>query len=676
MFKFFKKKLSHRLVGICCLLAAVICVASCFSGYFLTRESIYKSYNDFAYQIGEIALSYVDGNRVLTYLETKQTDEAYDKMAENIYALYKNTGLHEYNSGIYICVPDVEKLTIKNIYDVRVHDAPEDSKAAFAIGVEDPMGIENPENAIAVYLTGERSEDYFVHKSRFGYNSSAIMPVYNSAGEVVALLTADMPMPYITTTLNRYLANNIVITLIIVGLFILTFLLYIRRTMIKPLSIIAAEAHAFTDDDIKVSQKLPLITQEDEIGNLAHSVYTMENEINTYVDSLTAVTAEKERIGAELDVATRIQASMLPCIFPAFPEREEFEVYATMNPAKEVGGDFYDFFMVDDDNLAIVVADVSGKGVPAALFMVIGKTLIKDHTVSGKDLGEVFTEVNELLCEANSEELFITAFVGVLNLKSGEFRYVNAGHEIPFISRNNQAFAPHKIRAAFVLAGMEGMKYKAGVFQLEPGDKIFQYTDGVTEATDKDNRLFGMERLQSSLAKVSDKSPDEILNTVKADIDAFVGAAPQFDDITMLCMEFKKRYGNNDGKTVTDITIDAMPELTEYVETTLRQGGAPAGVISKMNIALDEIYSNIVKFSGASFAKITCGVENQNTAYLIFADDGNAYNPLEQAEPDITLSAEERDIGGLGILMVKKSMTSLAYEYAGKNNNLTLKLRF
>ena len=244
---------------------------------------------------------------------------------------------------------------------------------------------------------------------------------------------------------------------------------------------------------------------------------------------------------AELNVATNIQASMLPCIFPAFPDRPEIDIYATMDPAKEVGGDFYDFFMVDERHLAIVIADVSGKGVPAALFMVIGKTLIKDHTTPGRDLGSVFTEVNNLLCESNSEGMFITAFEGVLDLVTGEFIYVNAGHEMPFISKAGGNFEPYKIRAAFVLAGMEDMRYRAGTMTLEPGDKIFQYTDGVTEATDSNNKLYGMERLGAILNKVKDGAPDEILPAVKKDIDEFVGSAAQFDDITMLCLEYKKK---------------------------------------------------------------------------------------------------------------------------------------
>lgn len=247
---------------------------------------------------------------------------------------------------------------------------------------------------------------------------------------------------------------------------------------------------------------------------------------------------ERQRISTELDVATRIQADMLPCIFPAFPDRPEFDIYASMNPAKEVGGDFYDFFMVDETHLALVIADVSGKGVPAALFMVIGKTLIKDHTKPNVDLGDVFSEVNDLLCESNNEGLFITAFEGILNLVTGEFRFVNAGHELPFIAKSGGTYEPHKLRAGFVLAGMENTKYQSGSIHLSPGDKIFQYTDGVTEATNKDHELYGMKRLADILAQNTDKKPAELLPAIKADIDAFVGEAPQFDDITMLCVEY------------------------------------------------------------------------------------------------------------------------------------------
>ncbi len=283
------------------------------------------------------------------------------------------------------------------------------------------------------------------------------------------------------------------------------------------------------------------IKTDDEIEDLGNAFNNMTESLNGYIKNLAAVTAEKERISAELDVATRIQASMLPCVFPPFPDRTEFDIYATMTPAKEVGGDFYDYFMVDDNHIAIVMADVSGKGVPAALFMVIAKTLIKDHTNPNQDLGEVFSTVNKLLCESNSGELFVTAFEGVLDLTTGVFRFVNAGHEMPFICKKDGKYAPYKIRPGFVLAGMEGMRYKTGEIIIEPGDKIFQYTDGVTEATNANNELYGMNRLEKVLGDNAYKKPHELLPAIKADIDKFVGSAPQFDDITMLCLEYKER---------------------------------------------------------------------------------------------------------------------------------------
>lgn len=312
---------------------------------------------------------------------------------------------------------------------------------------------------------------------------------------------------------------------------ILVCFFFVKRKIVNPINKIRDASKSMVEnleneDSIDVSVKTG-----NEIEELFDSFKEMYEDVQDYIKKLEGVTAEKERIGAELDVAKHIQASMLPCIFPAFPERSEIDIYATMEPAKEVGGDFYDFFMVDDTHLAIVMADVSGKGVPAALFMVIGKTLIKDHTTPGRDLGKVFTEVNQLLCESNSEELFITAFEGVLDLVTGEFVYVNAGHEMPFICKAGGDFEPYKIRAAFVLAGMEGMKYRAGSMTLEPGDKIFQYTDGVTEATNINNELYGMERLGAILNQVKAGTPHDILPTVKKDIDSFVGEADQFDDI-------------------------------------------------------------------------------------------------------------------------------------------------
>lgn len=268
---------------------------------------------------------------------------------------------------------------------------------------------------------------------------------------------------------------------------------------------------------------------------------TLSSRTRNLLELQVKESADKHRIESELNIATQIQTSMLPT---DFPEREEISLYASMKPAREVGGDFYDFFMVDERHMAIVIADVSGKGVPAALFMVIGKTLVKESTQPGCDLGEVFSRVNDLLCESNSEGLFITAFEGILDLVTGEFTFVNAGHEMPLISRGGQPFIRHRVRPGFVLAGMEGMQYKAGKLTLEPGDKLFHYTDGVTEATNEKDELFGADRLTEVLSANVHRTPQEIIPAVYAQLNAFIGSAPQFDDVTMLCLEYRARMKN------------------------------------------------------------------------------------------------------------------------------------
>ena len=252
-----------------------------------------------------------------------------------------------------------------------------------------------------------------------------------------------------------------------------------------------------------------------------------------------AITAEKERIGAELNVATQIQADMLPRIFPAFPERPEFDIYASMTPAKEVGGDFYDFFLVDDDHLAMVIADVSGKGVPAALFMVIAKTLLKNAAQTGLPPKAVLEKVNNQLCENNEAEMFVTVWLGIYEISTGKLTAANAGHEYPAIRRSGGRFELVKDRHGFVLAGMEDARYREYELELGMGDTLFLYTDGVAEAIGAANILYGTERMLATLNTAPGRCPEKLLRDVKQDIDRFVGDAPQFDDITMLAIQRK-----------------------------------------------------------------------------------------------------------------------------------------
>ncbi len=309
----------------------------------------------------------------------------------------------------------------------------------------------------------------------------------------------------------------------------------LSRNITQPISHLETDVRKLGEGDLTYVSD---IHTGDEIESLSQSFEHMTVALREYIQNLSKVTADKERIATELSVATQIQTSMLPCIFPAFPEREDFDVYASMLAAKEVGGDFYDFFLIDDTHLGIVIADVSGKGVPAALFMVIAKTLIKNHAQMGKRPSEVFETVNNQLCENNEAGMFVTAFMGILNLGTGQFTYVNAGHNAPLVQRDGR-FEWLRAKAGFVLAGMEGIRYREAELTLHPGERLFLYTDGVTEATSGAQELYGDARLYETLNRTLPLSLPDTLHAVKQDIDAFVGDAPQFDDITMLVLEYK-----------------------------------------------------------------------------------------------------------------------------------------
>ncbi|MBR0231347.1 MAG: PP2C family protein-serine/threonine phosphatase [Clostridia bacterium] len=247
---------------------------------------------------------------------------------------------------------------------------------------------------------------------------------------------------------------------------------------------------------------------------------------------------EASRIDAELSMATRIQADMLPNIFPAFPERGEFDIHASMKPAKEVGGDFYDFFFIDEDRLGIVIADVSGKGVPAALFMMASKILVQNYAIMYKDPKAALEAANDQICRNNREQMFVTVWLGILDLATGVLTAANAGHEYPIIKQPGGNYELKKDKHGFVIGGMEGVKYKEYETRLEKGSVLFLYTDGVAEASDAGNALFGTDRLLESLNSSSAETPKDVLRDVDAAVEAFVNGAPQFDDLTMLCLKY------------------------------------------------------------------------------------------------------------------------------------------
>ena len=336
-----------------------------------------------------------------------------------------------------------------------------------------------------------------------------------------------------------YSSRRMIIVLLIIAVILGTgAALILAKRIVTPVETMTKRVASLGGENLQFKME-PVYQTGDEIEVLAESFADLSAKTLQYVDQVKKVTAEKERIGAELSMATAIQASQLPRLFPAFPNRSEFDLYASMTPAKEVGGDFYDFFMIDDDHIGIVMADVSGKGVPAALFMMVARVLIKSHLQNGETVSEALANVNEQLCEGNEAEFFVTVWLAVIEISTGKGTAANAGHEHPALRRADGSYQLVTYRHSPAVAVMEGIPFREHEFELYPGDSFFVYTDGVTEAANADRELFGNDRLLAALNRKPDAEPEEVLRNVMEGISGFVAGAEQFDDITMLSFKYK-----------------------------------------------------------------------------------------------------------------------------------------
>lgn len=558
-------KWSLRKKAVCAtlILAFIVAVTSVFISYRTYSATMDDHYRTQTMNVAETVAVMLDEAQVQKYADqvaeiylnnpspefADELDEArymaqYDPLMDDgyhqIYEILEQ--VKEANDVRSLYIAYLDPVTLTGVYVV---DADSSAQACpmGTWGKIDPQNYEamkTPENGFPAYITNTKEYGWLC--------SSGVAVRDQTDGRVIAHVMVEISMNRVMKDRQAYLVRLCLLLLLVTMVLILLFIYLVNSAVVKPINRLALAASSYVSDREQEGMNAAALEQldihtGDEVENLCGAIGQMARDIDGYIRNLTAVTAEKERIGAELNVATHIQASMLPCIFPAFPGRSEFDIYACMTPAKEVGGDFYDFFLIDADHLAVVIADVSGKGVPAALFMVIAKTLIKDHVQTGGAPEDVFTEVNRQLCESNDEGLFVTAWMGVLTISTGHMTFVNAGHNPPMVRHLGGDFEYLKIRPGFVLAGMEGVRYKTGELDLAPGDTLFLYTDGVTEATDASEGLYGEERLKAVTDCYKEAEPEQLLNAVKKDIDLFVGDAPQFDDITMLGLKMRKEAG-------------------------------------------------------------------------------------------------------------------------------------
>ncbi len=438
-----------------------------------------------------------------------------------------------------LTVPDEEAVTfyidamVPEMGDDPANQIPYGTRILYTDAAGDENDLQNYKVNWEHFAQNRKLDAPIITDNDYGYNYTGIAIVRDENGDALAEIQYILDMAEVRAYLNSVLIRMLMISLAILCAAMLSYMAFVRKTVIRPIGKLAKFTEEITDAS-GITDKRSDVRTGDEIEALNNSFNFMLDELSAYIDNLSRVTAEKERIGAELNIAAQIQADMLPRIFPAFPDRKEFDLFASMDPAKEVGGDFYDFFLIDDDHIGLVMADVSGKGVPAALFMVIAKTLIKNRALMGGSPSEILGYVNGQLCDGNEAELFVTVWLAIVEISTGRGVAANAGHEHPAIRRADGSYELAVYRHSPAVATMEGLRFREHAFELNPGDRLFVYTDGIPEATSAEDELFGTDRMLAALNRNPDVSPEELLRNVRNEIDSFVREAPQFDDITMM----------------------------------------------------------------------------------------------------------------------------------------------
>ena len=519
------------------LFGTLMTIVNSFSGYREFKKELENLYGDITIQLAKTGASYIHVDSI-PYWVKHEPDEEWEETNKKLDTLTNTSDL----AYIYVSVisPDYKSRTY--VFDTVNKLSLEAGSKVIPFGTVSSLENKDEEYIKNLKLVIEEGKNYtsFTYKNEGGHVTTAI-PLFGTDGKVTAIMSIVKPMNEIKEHRKNFLRSIIISATILTLLFIALYASLLYLGIIRPIISITYETSHFAEHHGELTGILTKIHNRDEIGKLAKSVEKMSRDMNKYIEDLTHATAEKERLGAELNVARQIQAEMLPRVFPPYKNHPELELYANMTPAKEVGGDFYDFYLIDDDHFAMVVGDVSGKGVPAALFMVITKTLLKDTAEHEHNPAKIFEHVNKILCEGNESGLFVTCWMGILTLSTGELNFANAGHNAPIIKKGGE-IKYLSTKPNLMLAAMDGIPYTNNTLKLARGDRLFIYTDGITEATNDYNELYGEERLLKILKSVQNNgiSSRDLLDIVRNDLNDFVLDAPQFDDITMLAMTYKE----------------------------------------------------------------------------------------------------------------------------------------
>ena len=513
----------------------VLTAVIAFVGYKLYHDNVMESYVSYADTVLEYAYRAAEEHGFGDMIASREMPEEYDALRSDLDAIKDSSDI-EYLYAIYFeDIDDIHSLH----YAINAKTQAELETGAYYTNMGTPCEEGSFEDDTLLILqqavkSGKRENGTLEgHADAYGYMLNGYRVVFDSEGEPVGLICVEIDISRINVGLNRYLRIVLLIAVVFTAIVVFLYLYNTERYLIGPIVKIAERSNAFVtkmqsnaEPEELVFEEVP-VRSKGELKELSDNVKSLADGVSTYMTNLKTMTAEKERIGAELELATRIQYAMLPHSFPAFPDRQEFDIFASMDPAKEVGGDFYNFFLIDDDHLALIIGDVSGKGVPAALFMMVTNILTSFRTRTGGNPSEILTFVNNDLCEHNKLDMFVTIWLGILEISTGKLTYSNAGHEDPVIYKKDEGrFELFKTKHGFIAGGMPGMKYTDVEVTLEHGDRLFVYTDGVPEATNGDNKLFGLERMIDTLNADPGQKLEGLLAKMTEDVNAFVGSAP------------------------------------------------------------------------------------------------------------------------------------------------------
>ena len=554
--------------------------------------------------------------------------------------------------GTYFVHPDSTKITRQTIFT---------------------QTIEQPDTAlVALGHAMQRGEEGMKQMNIGGENCYVF---YEPLGKTGCSMAIVCPESDIFGGFDRL--RRTVMTIVCIGLMLmLYFFIRIITRELSPLRRLAHEAETIASGQFDT--KLPDFERTDEIGQLSHSFGNMQQSLVKYIDELKDTTAQKASIESEIQVASGIQMGMLPKKFPTYPERDDVQLYASLTPAKEVGGDLFDFYF-RDEKLFFCIGDVSGKGVPASLFMAVTRAVFR--TVSARESmpDRIMASLNQTMVGMNETNMFVTLFIGVLDLPTGRLHYCNAGHDAPLLVGAGVGILP--CDSNIPVGVMSSWKFTLQEAQIFTGTTIFLFTDGLTEAEDATHAQFRMERINDVAAHAlanHQQEPRQLIGLMTDAVHQFVGDAEQSDDLTLMAIQYIKQQRDVRMRKSIVLTndIQEVPKLTAFVDAVCETVGFNSTVTMQVNLAIEEAVVNVMNYAYPRGKKGDVTVEaisNDIRLKFVIIDSGTPFDPTVHADVDTTLSAQERPIGGLGIHLVRKIMDSINYERVDNLNVLTLR---